>query len=149
MSYPTRAEGLVNMINVFILYVIETAVEFNFILPLFWYVVSMPFVDAFLLLLLPMKYPYIPNREIGRITNFYSFTYSLTTCLGQGIRKYREYRPDTRLGRNKYSDYRPERNTIYNLHRYIGSISIYYLPNLGIPNVNRSKENYGRTIQKR
>ena len=45
--------------------------------------------------------------------NFYSFTYSLTTCLGQGISKYRDYRQGTEEGPNRYGGYCLGCNSMY------------------------------------
>ena len=67
---------------------------------------SIPFFS----LLLSMKYPYESTEEIGQVINFYSFTYSLMTCPGLGISKYRDYCLDTRDGSNKYDGYHSGQN---------------------------------------
>ena len=65
---------------------LKIAVVFNFVLQVilircFRVIIPQPVVDTFLLLS-PVKYPYEPTQEIGRIINLYSFTYnSSPTCL--------------------------------------------------------------------
>ena len=90
----------------YILYFVEIAVAFNYILLVilihcFRAIIPQAVVDNFYYyyyIIIIREIPYEPTRKIGRMTNLYSFLYICSPrCPGPaGIAKYRQYRLGTR-----------------------------------------------------